>query len=229
MKRCVIGASSLCTTVVWNVWSWTTSLDVHCSGPHKRRLSSQQFKKLCACVSCLSSNCSFRVLAVRFDLIRFDLIASLRRVSHWSAQDPFYFFRWFLFFKCLERRFCQQSPRPCRNVRFPRFARGGAAVIADLVPKATRLSQDPHAKMAVEAVAAVHACSWRRMMVSSRDPSCRTSLLRKPLEHDAAMFGSTSAAWSPLASQIRFDGFGAHGSCIFARKRGLRVSDWRLS
>ena len=198
-------------------------------GPHKRRLSSQQFKKFCACVSCLSSNCSFRVLAVKFDLIRFDLIASLRRVSHWSAQDPFYFFRWFLFFKCLGRRFCQQSPRPCRNVRFLRFARGGAAVIADLVLKATRLSQDPHAKMAVEAVAAVHACSWRRMMVSSRDPSCRTSLLRKPLEHDAAMFGSTSAAWSPLASQIRVDGFGAHGSCISARKRGLRVSDWRLS
>ena len=74
-------------------------------GPHKRRLSSQQFKKLCACVSCLSSNCSLRVLAVRFDLIRFDLIASFRRVSHWSAQDPFYFFRWFLFFKCLGRRF----------------------------------------------------------------------------------------------------------------------------
>ena len=158
MKRCVIGASSLCTTVVWNVWSWTTSLDVHCSGPHKRRRSSQQFQKLCACVSCLSSNCSFGVLAVRFDLIRFDLIAFLRRESHWSAQDPFYFLRWFLFFKCLGRRFCQQSPRPCRNVRFPRFARGGAAVIADLVPKA-RLSQDPHAKMAVEAVAAVHACS----------------------------------------------------------------------
>ena len=228
MKRCVIGASSLCTTVVWNVWSWTTSLDVHCSGPHKRRRSSQQFKKLCACVSCLSSNCSLRVLAVRFDLIRFDLIASLRRVSHWSAQDPFYFLRWFLFFKCFGERFCQPSPRPCRNVRFPRFARGGAAVIADLVPKA-RLSQDPHAKMAVEAVAAVHACSWRRMMVSSRDPSCRTSLLRKPLEHDAAMFGSTSAAWSPLASQIRFDGIGAHDGGISARKRGLRVSDWRLS
>ena len=224
MKRCAIGASSLCTTVVWNVWSWTTSLDVHCSGPHKRRLSSQQFKKLCACVSCLSSNCSFRVLAVRFHLI-----ASLRRVSHWSAQDPFYFFRWFLFFKCLGRRFCQQSPRPCRNVRFPRFARGGAAVIAHFVPKATRLSQDPHAKMAVEAVAAVHACSWRRMMVSSRDPSCRTSLLRKPLELDAAMFGSTSAGCSPLASQSRVDGFGAHGGGISARKRGLRVSDWRLS
>ena len=32
-------------------------------------------------------------------------------------------------------------------------------MIADFVPKATRLSQDPHAKMAVEAVAAVHACS----------------------------------------------------------------------
>ena len=128
-------------------------------GPHKRRLSSQQFKKCCACVSCLSSNCSFRVLAFKFDLIRFDLIKSLRRVSHWSAQDPFYFFRWFLFFKCLGRRFCQQSPRLCRNVRFLRFARGGAAVIADLVLKATRLSQDPHAKMAVEAVAAVHACS----------------------------------------------------------------------
>ena len=101
-------------------------------------------------------------------------------------------------------------------------------MIADLVPKATRLSQDPHAKMAVEAVAAVHACSLRRM-VSSRDPSRRTSLLRKPLEHDAAMFGSTSAAWSPLASQIRFDGFGAHDGGISARKRGLRVSDWRLS
>ena len=143
-------------------------------GPHKRRLSSQQFKKLCACVSCLSSNCSFRVLAVRFDLI-----ASLRRVSHWSAQDPFDFFRWFLFFKCLGRRFCQQSPRPCRNVRFPRFARGGAAVIADLVPKATRLSQDPHAKMAVEAVAAVHACSLRRMMVSIRDLSCRKAALAR--------------------------------------------------
>ena len=97
MKRCVIGASSLCTTVVWNVWSWTTSLDVHCSGPHKRRLSSQQYKKLCACVSCLSSNCSFRVLAVRFDLIRFDLTASLRRVSHWSAQDPFFSFVGFCF------------------------------------------------------------------------------------------------------------------------------------
>ena len=93
-------------------------------------------------------------------------------------------------------------------------------MIADLVPKATRLSQDPHAKMAVEAVAAVHACSWRRMMVSSRDPSCRTLLLRKPLEHDAAMFGT---------SQIRFDGFGAHDGGISARKRGLRVSDWRLS
>ena len=82
-------------------------------------------------------------------------------------------------------------------------------MIADFVPKA-RLSQDPHAKMAVEAVAAVHACSWRRMMVSSRDPSCRTSLLRKPLEHDAAMVGSTSAVWSLLASQSRVDGFGAH-------------------
>ena len=101
-------------------------------------------------------------------------------------------------------------------------------MIADFVPKATRLSQDPHAKMAVEAVAAVHACSLRRMMVSSRDPSCRTSLLRKSLEHDAAMFSSTSAAWSPLASQIGFDGFGAHGGGISARKRGLRVSDWRL-
>ena len=132
VKRCVIGASSLCTTVVWNVWLWTTSLDVHCSRPHKRRRSSQQFKKLCACVSCLSSNCRFRVLAVSFDLIRLDLIAFLRRVSHRSAQDPFYFLRWFLFFKCLGRRFCQQSPRPCRNIRFPRFARGGAAVIADL-------------------------------------------------------------------------------------------------
>ena len=99
---------------MWNVWSWTTSLDVHCSRPHKRRRSSQQFKKLCACVSCLSSNCSFKVLAVRFDLIRFDLIAFLRRESHWSAQNPFYFLRWFLFFQCLGRRFCQQSPRPCR-------------------------------------------------------------------------------------------------------------------
>ena len=63
------------------------------------------------------------------------------------------------------------------------------------------------------------------MMVSSRDPSCRTSLHRKSLEHDEAMFGSTSAAWSPLASQSRVDGFGAHGGGISARKRGLRVSD----
>ena len=64
-------------------------------------------------------------------------------------------------------------------------------------------------------------------MVSSRDPSCRTSLLRKSLEHDAAMSGSISAGWSPLASQSRVDGFGAHGSGILASERGLRVSDWR--
>ena len=29
--------------------------------------------------------------------IRFDLIAFLRRESHWSAQDQFYFLRWFCF------------------------------------------------------------------------------------------------------------------------------------
>ena len=87
-------------------------------------------------------------------------------------------------------------------------------MIADLVPS-PRLSQDPHAKMAVEAVAAVHACSWRRMMVSSRDPSCRTSLLRKPLEHDAAMFGSQSDSlrrirstwWRHLWMEKRTQGF----------------------
>ena len=94
--------------------------------------------KSCVHVFCVCPHlAALNVLAVRFDLIRFVLISFLRRESHWSAQDPFYFLRLFLFFKCLERRFCQQSPRPCRNVRFPRFAPGGAAVIADLVPKST--------------------------------------------------------------------------------------------
>ena len=139
-------------------------------GPHKRRRSSQQAKELRSCVSCLSSDCSLRVLAARFDLIRFDLIAFLRRELRWSAQDPFYFLGWFLLFKCFGEHFCQPSPRPCRNIRFPRFARGGVAVNANLVSKATRVSQDRHTKMAGEAVAAVHVCSWRRMMVSSRDP-----------------------------------------------------------
>ena len=104
-------------------------------GPHKRRCSSQQGKKFCACDSFLSSNCSLRVLAVRFDLIRFDLIAFLRRESHWSVQDPFYFLRWFLFFKCFGERFCQPSPRPCRNVRFLRFVGNGVAVIAGSTPQ----------------------------------------------------------------------------------------------
>ena len=96
-------------------------------GQHKGRRSSQQGKELCTCVSCLSSDCSFRMLVIRFDLIAF-----LRRVLYWSARDPFYFPGWFLLFKCLGERFCQPSPRPCRNVRFPRFARGGVAVNVDL-------------------------------------------------------------------------------------------------
>ena len=54
-KRCVVGASSLCTTVVWNVWSGTTFLDVHGLGRARDGARLSTSKKLFAEASCLSS------------------------------------------------------------------------------------------------------------------------------------------------------------------------------
>ena len=131
-------------------------------GPHKRRRSSQQPQKvMCRCFVLVI--CSSRVLLIRFHLIAF--------------------LRWLLFFSSVWEGVSANTVHILAEMfGFPQFVPGGvAAVIANLVPKATRLSQDPHAKLAAEAVAALDACSWRRVLASSRDPSCRTSLARKPL------------------------------------------------
>ena len=129
MKRCVLGASSLLhhRRVERVVMDNILGCPLFCAAQETALVSAVQ-KVVCMCF----------VFVIKLQLKSVGgqvWIAFLRRESHWSAQDPFYFFRWFLFFKVLGRRFCQQSPRHCRNVRFPRFPRGGAAVIADLVPK----------------------------------------------------------------------------------------------